>query len=175
MTLIKKSRLLTLTTLLLFTYTLNAQNCKFDEEKKDPFSNELIRKTAHKIGPATWNWMMTFTQTGNNLGMDLRVVLGGHLQETITKGNILFLKLENGEVLQLLSLEDATPAHLVATGTIWTNYFFKYQLNNDVKAKMAQSPITDLKIKIGANETLLPKITEKQTSRIMNTVSCMSK
>lgn len=175
MTLIKKSRFLILTAVLLSAYTAQAQNCKFDEEKKDPFSNELMRKTAHKIGPATWNWMLTFIQTGSNLGMDLRVVLGGHLQETIGKGNILFLKLENGEVLQLPSLEDATPAHLVATGTIWTNYFFKYQLTDDLKTKMAQSPITDLKIKIGANETLLPKITEKQTTRIMNTVSCMSK
>ncbi len=172
---LKKSPILILIALLLASPLLQAQDCKFDEEKKDPFSNELMRKTAHKIGPATWNWMLTFTQTGSNLVMDLRVVSGAHLQETVAKGNILLLKLANGEVLQLPSLEDSAPAHLVASGVIWTNYFFKYQLTDDVKAKMAQSPITDLKIKIGAIETLLPKITEKQTNKIMNTVGCMSK
>lgn len=171
---VKKKFLWVLVPALAATFSLQAQNCKFDEEKKDPFSNEMMRKTAHKIGPITWNWLMTFTQTGKQLDMGLQVVLQAHLQEPLAAGSILFLKFESGEMIQLPSLEETAPVHLVSNNVIWTNYIVKYRLNDEARARMAASPITDLKIKVGPQDILLPKITKKQTEKIMTTVRCMS-
>lgn len=171
---LNKRTFLALATLLLASPSLWAQNCKFDEEKKDPFSNGMTRKSAHHIGPVSWNWLLTFTQAGNQHTMDLRVVLGAHLLDVIEKGNILFLKLEDGTIIRLPALEQCNPTHLVSQGVIWTNYIPKYSLDAETIAKMGQSPITDLKIKIGTNDYLLPKITARQTAKIMTTIKCMS-
>lgn len=153
-----------------------AQKCKFDEDKKDPFSGSNHRLVAYKIGPVSWNWKFFLEQNDNKFFISMRMLRGGKMDEIYPVGRKIMLKLQNGKILELTADQDFPPAYAVSSdGVIWTNYMPKFEVDKDFLTALSESPITDVKVTLGPQNILLPKVTEKQTERIQESATCLLK
>ncbi len=154
---------------------LFAQNCKFKEEK-DPFSNEVFKSAEYKIGPLTWNWILYLKQKNNNIEVSLNAESSGVSNTIISAGDTLYIRLENNEIIHLVSSQNVNPNIFTkwSTGTIWTKYLIQFEINDQLIRKLATSNITDMKININGNDLTLPKITKKQTTPIQKAFECLA-
>lgn len=154
-----------------------AQKCKFDVEKKDPFGNGSIRSVAHKIGPPSWNWNFSLEQNNDKYYIGMRIVQSGKVNDVIAKGEKIMVKLADGNIIELVMQEDVIPAYAVNSvdASIWTNHLPKVEVEREVIEKLSKSPITDIKVTIAKRDNLLPKISSKQTDRIVESAACLLK
>lgn len=165
--------------LLLLSCTIGAtaqkDNCKFSINKKDPFTNEVVRESTHGIGPVTWGWAITINQTGDKNTMELRVSQPGQLLESIYEGDLLTIKLENGEIIELPASSEISPVHYLGfQNQIRSKFEIPFDLDSEAFQKFATSPIAYMKMNILRKDVELPKISSKQTSAIHKTFKCLS-
>jgi len=153
-----------------------AQNCKFDEDKKDPFTNGRLRVVAHKIGPVSWNWNFSLEENGGKYFISMRMLRAGKMEDMYPKDRKVMIKLENGKILELTADKDFPPGYAVSSdGVIWTNYIPKFEVDKAFLTDLSSSPITDIKVTLGSQDIMLPKITGKQTDRIKESAACLVK
>ncbi len=152
-----------------------AQNCKFDEDKKDPFTGGRLRTIAHKIGPPSWNWNFSLEQNGGKYFISMRMLRAGKMEDMYPQGRKIMIKLENNKILELTADKDFPPAYAVNSvdGTIWTNYIPKFEVDKAFITDLSSSPITDVKVTLGSQDIMVPKINGKQTDRIKESAACL--
>ncbi|RYG39679.1 MAG: hypothetical protein EOO01_29080 [Chitinophagaceae bacterium] len=161
---------------LILPMAVQAQKCKFDEDKKDPFGSGNHRLVTHKIGPPSWNWNFSLEQNDGKFYISMRMLRAGKMDEVYPAGRKVMLKLENGTIMELSSSQDFLPAFVVSNdGIIWTNYIPKFEVSQQVVTDLSASRITDVKVTLGTENILLPKITEKQTEKIKESAGCLLK
>ncbi len=154
-----------------------AQKCKFDEDKKDPFTGSNMRVVAHKIGPPSWNWNFSLEQNGGKFFISMRMLRAGKMEDIYPTGRKIMLKLENGKILELTADKDFPPGYAVNSvdGTIWTNYIPKFEVDKAFITDLSSSAITDVKVTLGSQDIIVPKVGGKQTDRIMESAACLLK
>lgn len=155
---------------------VQAQKCKFDEDKKDPFGSGNFRKVTHRLGPVSWNWNFALEQNDGKFYISMRMLRAGKMEDIYPEGRKVMLKLQDGKILELAAAENFPPGYAVSSdGVIWTNYIPKFEVSKELLTSLSASPITDVKVTLGSENILLPKVTEKQTGKIMESAGCLLK
>jgi len=95
----------------------------------------------------------------------------------LPKGAVFSFAFENGEVLSIKSIEDATPTidaiAINGSGFIKTYWPVRYELSQEQLKDLAVNKITKVRI-VGLNKTGVNDITELQNNEIKSMVECMS-
>lgn len=149
--------------------------CKGVKEEVDPFTKKSMKSFNQKIGPFTWNWQLILQKKSEKLHLGMQIVVSGKINDPLAKGDIIYIKLANDEIVELKCTEDYNPRFAASEGVIWTSYFPLELTDKETITKLSNSPITDIKVTLASTEVLLPKISKRQTSRIMDGASCMLK
>ncbi len=160
--------------ILLSTVLAAAQDCSNVKESTDEFKNEVVKKAQIGVGPVTWNWQLMLEQHGDKYTLGLRVMNSGDIRYIIKKDEIIQIKLEDGNVIELVANNDYLPVASIYGGaqvvTIWLPAGY---ISVETLKKLAASPITAIRLTIQGTEATVTKFKDKQTRRVMEAAGCI--
>ncbi len=159
----------------LSSFSLHAQDCKFDIDKKDDFTGEHVRSIRHKIGAVYYNWVMLLEQKGPKYYMTVIHEENGKINDIITKGSKIFFKLEDGTVIDMELTDDAVPIHSIPSDKIVTTWMEKGELSKETMMKISKAGISVIRLKIGSKDIDSPTATGKSANKIREYAECMLK
>jgi hypothetical protein len=161
--------------LLLGNQKIQAQKCKFDYEKKDPFTNKLtlgITSTLEK------SWKIGFNRADNNYSIGLLINFPGVKENVLNKGDTLMIALENGDPIILFASDIALPSSDVmgsgASSQILTFYRAGYIVNIEQMRQLSLNKIIAVRVYIGTIWYTV-EISEKNAQKIIKSVICILK
>ena len=149
-----------------------AQKCSLDVDEVDQFTKEHVKSGTQKVGGLMWHWNLTLKKSGNVYGWEMKIVLNGHIPEPIRKGDIIYCKLENEKVVQLIADNDYAPVHAVNGAEIASQFVPKGMLDEAAMKAFSESPLSELRVSISGNK-LEPKISGKQGEKIQEIARCI--
>ncbi len=152
--------------------SVHAQKCKLDVDELDQFTKEHVKAGTSKVGGMMWHWKLTLKKSGNTYGWEMRIVLSGHIPQPIKKGDIIYCKLKNDEVVQLIADNDYAPVHAVNGSAIVTQFVPKGSLDEAAMKAFSKSPMSELRATVSGNK-LEPKISGKQGKSIQSIAKCI--
>ncbi len=160
--------------LILFTIDctqVSAQKCKV---AKDPITNETIASFDFK------GRMVYYEHKQGKSTLEMRFTYGGQLNVIMEKGTELIFKLENGDILKLLTVSDATPkAQVVASqysAGVITYYSYVMAISKEDMAKLAGSKTILIRFPNGkgGQDDFIPKGRSKKIAgAIQKGAQCM--
>jgi glycine/serine hydroxymethyltransferase len=173
------SKILTLGILFLFVCTLqlSAQKCKFDINKTDPISGEVVKENSLVVvkmwGSSVPGFNIGFNRTGESYYTHIHMIYGGqNLRAIINKGDIITIKLSNGEILTVYSQEEVLPNAITFVNGVNTEYKAKYDIDAASLQKIADNPPTFIRINIG-NVVYDKEIDVKNGNKIADAARCI--
>ena len=150
--------------------TINAQKCKFDYEKKDPFTGKLTSGiTATLARP----WKIGFNKAGDNYSIGLFTNFAGAKEDIINEGDTLMFALENGNPIILVASDKALPTSDVIGSQIQTWYRPLYIADVEQIRQLSLNKIIAVKIYLGTWYSLEIPLVNAQ--KIMQAASCILK
>lgn len=159
-------------TITALTPSVASAQCKYVRESKDAFSGETVKKAADlAIGP--WMWTMTLEQRNDKYFIGLKILQSGDIRYILGKGEKVWIKLENGKLLELEMDRDYPPVAQAMGGTIVTLWVTNTEVDEKMMKRLSNSPITDVKTIIQGVDVVLPKVKGRQAEAIMNSASCI--
>ena len=154
----KITKILTLGILFLFamTLSLSAQKCKYNYNKKDPFTGvetkgiEVDLDGSLFITPigTIFKSKMGFNKIGETYFVNIELVYSGNIRESIKKNDTFAIKLSNGEIVTIYSQDESLPALVASVGNIFTSYVAKYDIDAASIKKIAESVPTFIRINL---------------------------
>lgn len=152
-----------------------AQKCNLDVDETDAFTKEHVRSGTNTVGSALWHWKFTLKQTGNKFSWEMQIKWGKHFQDDFKKGDVVLCKLANDKVIKLVSDENYSPSHVVASdGFITTTYLPKGSMEAEDMKAFGESPLSEMRVVLSGT-TLEPSISSKQGSALQNIAQCIIK
>ena len=117
-----------------FSATAQKINCK---DEKDPITGKRVIQSSYKDGDLIYKY-----EEGSDV-IKVHWPIGYNLEQntSFSKGAELVLKLQNGEIIKLYSINEAMPETSASIYGIVTRYTFIYDLTKEQLAKLASSPI----------------------------------
>lgn len=162
---------------LLFASIANAQKCRFDVDKADPITGKSKKQIDCILSKS---WKIHFVDNGGEQMVVLYLVLPGSQNMQISRGDSLFMRLENGSVVTLTARADALPAPFVGPGNpgyrqVLSSYIPEYSCTAEDLGKLAQSPMIALRVYFGSTPVTLEAFKDKHTQKIMSAANCIMK
>ncbi len=147
-----------------------AQKCHLDIDEKDAFTGEITRSYMHAFLISKMYWEFSFARKGNSYSFVLAPVYGGRVPANASVGTKLYLKLEDGTILEETLAEEVLPSYMLNGCTRWQ---MRFEVSEDKMKKLAASPITTIKTNINNTEYYIPSLKSKHGSKIQNAAACM--
>lgn len=152
-----------------------AQKCKYDVETNDAFTGKKTLGTTAKLPQGA---LIGFNVSSDKYWVGLFFEFFGEKNEKIAMGDSLLLKLSNEEIFTLYTNDAAAPTSYVAGSGAYAQVKSYYKPNYTIDAatvnKISLSPLTDIKICMGANNLNVP-VDEKFREKIMRAAACILK
>ena len=153
-----------------------AQKCKYDIDKADPFTKEMVQSTTFKIGPKTINgkknmevgWTMTFEKNGKGKFIGFKVIMFGKFDEVVEVGQKVYLRLEDDTILELVTDKQVIPGYMTAMA-VYTHYDLRFKTDDESIQKLAQSGVTNFKMQLNERE-IVAEISKGD--KIMKVAAC---
>lgn len=153
-----------------------AQKCKYDVDKADPFTKEMVQSTTFKIGPKTINgkknmevgWTMTFEKNGKDKFVGFKVILFGKFDEIVEVGQKVYLRLEDDTILELVVGKQVLPVYMTGMA-VYTHYNLRLKVEDETIQKLAQSGLTNFKMQMNERE-IVAEISKGD--KVMNIAAC---
>lgn len=157
-----------------------AQNCKFDVDKNDEFTNKRKVSSTLNIGPKTLNgdkhlrvfWTVTVTKNGDDYSLNLLTTVFGKRDDIFSKGEKLLAKLADGSIIEFTAGEDAIPSFIVNSLGAFTQLNIHFNTDAATLNKIASSNLTVLRLKVGSLE-LDATIAENKAEKLTKLASCI--
>ncbi len=154
----------------------SAQKCKYDVDKADPFTKEMIQSTTLKIGPKVINgrknyevgWTMTFEKNGKDKFIAFKVIMFGKFDEIVEPGQKVLLRLEDDTIIELVADKQVLPVYMTAMA-VYTHYDLKFKTDDATLQKLASAGVTNFKMQLNERE-IVAEITKGD--KIMKTAEC---
>jgi len=113
-----------------------SQKCKVGT---DPITNE------HSVSFDYANRTVFYEYKGALVNLELKFDYNGVLKVIVPQGTEIIFKLENGEIMKLVTASDAPPktdaSSSMYSTTIYTNYYYPIQLSKDQVKQLATSKV----------------------------------
>jgi hypothetical protein len=157
----------------LITINANAQKCKLDVDEVDAFSKEHVKSGTNSVGGMMWHWTLTLKKSGDKYGWEMQIKYGKHIGASLIKGDVIYCKLENGKVVQLVCDNEYAPAYAIFNdGAIITTFLPKGSLDEAAMKDFSESPLSEMRANLGGTK-LEPNISNKQGENIKNIARCI--
>lgn len=165
------TKILGLGMLLLFlaSMQLSAQKCKFAYDKKDPITGEQSKGVQFTIQRT---WALAICRLGDTYFISMAMTGAGNNREIITTENTIILKLANGELITINAKEEYVPAAQATQYGVVTQWRAEYNISEEDLQKMANSPLTYVRMQIGAR-TFDQEIDTKKGQDFQNKSKCI--
>jgi hypothetical protein len=144
--------------------TLFAQKCKYDVERKDPFTGKTTQGFGCQLQKT---WRIGLSKTDTVYSIDLLITFPGDVRVGISKGDTLMIALDNDKPLVLLATVDVAPtSDVVSNGysaavLSYCNPF--YGVTKDDIVRLSENKVTAVKVYLG-NSSYAIDIPEKMPS-----------
>lgn len=123
-----------------------AQRCKFEVDDKDPITDDIIRTIKTRItGPiagVTPYYYFYFQRVGKKYTFRVEIADYGEFKHSIPENSELIIRLEDGELIRINSVQPAHPTPIKDYGQELTAYEVFYDLPEEDMAKIAKAGIT---------------------------------
>jgi len=168
-------KILLITVLSCFIFTLQAQKCKYDYEKTDPFTGKSGKGIVETLENS---WKIELNKTDQDFFIALHLRFAGISNDIINVGDTLMIAIENGKPLILKSLTKVTPisdaVQVYDRAVIQSFYTPTYQATLEQINQLAVSNITSIKIYFNDKWYSLD-IETKKAKKIVKAANCMLK
>lgn len=146
-----------------------SQKCKFDYNKKDPLTGEATKGNTFKVHP---NWHLGLNKIGDKYLVDMFMRVAGNTREIITPENTIIFKLENGEIITINADNEYVPIAEVYADGVVSQIRAKFTISEENLQKIAASPLTYVKMTIGAR-TYDFEFKTKKGAEFQNNAKCI--
>lgn len=163
--------------ILLLNVSASAQ-CKELKETKDAFSDHAERSAQVIIGNMRIKWSVDVYQSDGRNSMKWGIAMIGEFNQRFEEGTLMLLKLEDGTILKLKTSEASNPVTQAVSGgpgivNVFTQYVLRFDLDKETLKKLANSPITDIKVDVPDQKIESPKVKDKQMEKLRSLFECM--
>lgn len=178
-----KIKVVAIITIALFSFfNSNAQKCKFDYEKEDPFSGKATKGNTSAIYPASpvsnEYWYLGLNRTGDDFYIGMLVQLKGELNTYLEKGDSIMFKLANGAVITCYANDKVSPTtNAAAAGgqpIITTQYRANYAVTAEELKNFSESMVTFVRMNVG-DKVFQVEIKEKHAKKLLDNAACILK
>lgn len=147
-----------------------AQKCKYDYQKTDEITGKALKGISTELDG---DWKLTLHKEDESYCLELRFEkMAGQLTEELAKGSPLVLKLENGELINLVSKEKVTPRAEVAGFVVVIVYYIKYDISAEDVKKMSEQALTFGRIEV-QNTTFDISVKKKPATKFKQAAVCI--
>jgi len=173
----KKIIILSLGILFLFAGAgqLSAQKCKFDIDKKDPFTGVATKGILLGIKSNSWSTGIEigFNKTGDAYFVNIKLTYTGTMRESIPKNAPFMIKLSNGETITIYSQTEYLPELVGSLGSVFAVYVAQYDIDANSIQKIAELIPTFFRINLDNNKAYDLEIDSKDKKKITNAAICI--
>jgi hypothetical protein len=157
-----------------FALTSQAQDCKFKEDKIDPFTKKRMRSEVFMLTKKAPRWWLTLEQAGDHYFATFTIYQMKDVVEIMKSGTQMLLMLENGKTLELTVDKDILPVRNVEQGTyIVTSWAPRIELTKEQLTLLSSSPLANARTQIGGVDIDCPQIKGKQGEKVMALSACL--
>ena len=147
-----------------------AQKCRYDFDEQDPMSDVRIRRMEIKLKSY---FIVSYYRKGDDMyRIELNVAFTGERNFIVPEGNIIELKLGNGEILSFPAAQKATPLSYVNVNQVATNYAITHHCNKEQMEMIAQHGFTVVRTKLG-DETITMEVKKRKVDDTAEDAACM--
>jgi hypothetical protein len=151
---------------------VSAQKCKYDVDKKDPFSGESVKTINTTLIRNGLNW--TSSKTGNNYSVELSILFNASSYEIMGIDDTVLVKLKNGDTFTLRPMKEVAPIKKVFDGRVVSVYVQQFQVEKTVFEKLSKSPIQIVRVQLDkAYDLDFTDKKEKNCKELMEASACM--
>lgn len=156
--------------ILSITAVKSQEKCKYDIDKKDPFTGKNIRKiqTTIKSSPV-FLWMLGLEKIGDDYDLAFFLGLRFELVDNLEKGDSVMFKFANDEIVTCYARDQVSPGALLS---IQTCYDGVYPISVEKLKTFTTSLATNLRVNIGVNVYQI-EIDEKTAKKLMKSAVCI--
>lgn len=147
-----------------------SQKCKFDYEKKDPMTDNMIRRIDIKITKFSY---LSFFKNGDTLLISQSITFGGEHKERIEMGAELKLKLNDNSFLLLKSIKPSSPIAYVDYGVL-TRYTIEYSCTKSDITRIAELGFSAFSYTLNSNTNSV-ELTKKNVLETISGANCILK
>ena len=146
-----------------------AQSCKYDLDKKDPMTEERVRRNEMKIKSY---FILSYYRKADEFRVELNVRFVGERNFAVQPGAELKLKLADGTILTFPAAQTATPISGVNGSQIATIYAITYSCTRDQMEQLAKEGFAVASAQIG-DETAMVELKPKEVPGTAEKAACM--
>ncbi len=132
--------------LLIGSSSLSAQKCKFIVDDKDPITDDIIRTIKTRItGPisgVTPYYYFYYHRVGKKYTFRVEIADYGEFKHVIPEKSELIIRLEDGELIRINSIQPANPTAIKDFGQELTAYEIFYEIPEADMEKISKAGIT---------------------------------
>jgi hypothetical protein len=124
------------------------------------------------------SWKIGFSINDAIYAVSLVIVLPGEINTGINKGDSLYIKLKNNEIIKLAASNNVSPKTYVAGSgayaAVVSDFSPVYECTKEEIMKISQSPVTVIRIFVG-QQFLETPVDEKNGKKISDAAGCILK
>ena len=158
-----------------FSWQLSAQKCKYDYDRADPITGEASKGntcTIQTYGMGFPIWQVGFNKMGDSYFIGNMYRLVGNVREVIQKGDQMFIKLSNGELITLVAQDDFLPIAKATQSGVYTEYLSKYAIDAATLQKIADNQPTFIRMNI-ESKTYEKEISSGDGKKMAQAAKCI--
>lgn len=156
------------------TLSASAQKCNFDVDKKDDFTGAKVRNARVQFGTLFNRWFARLEQNGPKYYITVQASGAGNSNDIIPKGSKQLFRLENGSVVEVITIEDCAPVQYVQQNArIISVYNPKGEVSKEALKMLSESPTTRIRMTIAGKDYDSPELSDKEGKKIMNIAKCL--
>ena len=154
-----------------------AQKCKFDYDKTDAFSGEKEQRIIMKFGLFS-PFVFSFYHKGEDCRLEVYITMSGEQNFILRKGSKLDIKLVNGKIFNLESVDDAAPTSYVGGSAnspqIKSNYSISYKISKEQLKEISDAGIQITKTHLQGDSYYDHEMKSKDIEKTKSAASCMT-
>lgn len=156
------------------------ENCKYNVDKKDPFTDKPVRAIITPIKFSvlpTYNWQLFLYKDGDTYHIETSLAFAARVNDFLEVGDSIRFKFESGKIITAYSRDRITPLLMGSEEsssrvTAYQNVYFP--ISNEDFAVFSTSPVSFVQMNTG-HRVYQEKVNEKNAKKIMNAALCVMK
>lgn len=163
-------RILLVLVLMCTADVIHAQNCKFDLDKTDPFTNEKEQRISYRYNVY---FRFSFYHKGADYRIQSSVSMPGEQKFNLPEGSKIDIKLNDGNKITLNSDNEVLPAPYIDKEQVYSAYEMTYRITQDQVAQIADSGILLIRTWLKGDSYYDYEMKKKESEKVQFNAGCI--
>lgn len=179
-----KTFTLLITSVLLSTATVLAQDCKEVKTSIDKFSKKETKEGKFSLGKlkivsfsGSVKWLLNVKQVEGITAIETHIAVAGDVNQMLDETTVFNILMESGEVVKLKNVGNAKPVTKAVASNGAVNVYTQFMLvlvpTLEELKMLTTGNITDVKIEVPNLDIKSPEISSKDAKNFNQVLSCM--